>query len=80
MRLGEVGGGPLSGVVWVRVVEADDVEPEGAGLPLNFDELLRGDVVAVVRGVSAGVAAACRTSTRPPCSGRTRVQPFLSAL
>src|SRR5207244_3398187 len=55
---GEIGGGPLGGVVGVRVIETDDVERETAGLALDFDELLRGDVVAVVRGVGAGVAGA----------------------
>ena len=37
---GEVGRGPLRGVVGVRVVEADDVEAEAAGLALDFDQLL----------------------------------------
>ncbi len=55
---GEVGRRPLGRVVGVGVVEADDVEARAAGLALDFDELLRGDVVAVVRGVGAGVAGA----------------------
>ena len=38
--LGEVGGGPLRGVVGVGVVEADDVEREAAGLALDADQLL----------------------------------------
>ena len=58
MGFGEVGRRPLRGVVGVRVVEADDVEAEAAGLALDLDQLLRGDVVAVVRGVGAGVAGA----------------------
>ena len=58
MGFGEVGGGPLRGVVGVGVVEAYDVEREGAGLALDFYELLRSYVVAVVRGVGAGVAGA----------------------
>ncbi len=55
---GEVGGGPLGGVVGVGVVEADDVEAGLAGLALGGDEFLRGDVVAVVGAVGAGVAGA----------------------
>src|ERR1700679_1673161 len=55
---GEVGLGPLRGMVGVRVVKADDVQAEATRLALNFDQLLRGDVVAVVRGVGAGVASA----------------------
>ena len=56
--LGEVGGGPLRGVVGVGVVEADDVEAAVAGLALGGDELFGCDVVTVVRGVGAGVAGA----------------------
>ena len=52
---GEVGGGPLGGVVGVGVVEADDVEAELAAFALGGDELLRRDVVAVVGAVGAGV-------------------------
>ena len=55
---GEVGGRPLGGVVGVGVVEADDVEAAVAGLALRGDEFLGRDVVAVVRGVGAGVAGA----------------------
>src|SRR5258708_32185542 len=44
--LGEVGRGPLRGMVRVRVIKADDVQSEATRLPLNFDEFLRGDVVA----------------------------------
>jgi len=40
------------------VVEAYDVEAETAGLTLDFDELLRGDVVAVVCRVGPGVSGA----------------------
>ena len=58
MGFGEVGLRPLRGVVGVRVVEADDVEAVAARLALDFDQLLRGDVVAVVGGVGAGVAGA----------------------
>ncbi len=43
-------------MVGVRVVEADDVEAGGAGLALDADKLDGRDVVAVVRGVGAGVA------------------------
>src|ERR1700722_4986748 len=56
MGFGEVGLGPLRGVIGVRVVEADDVEPKAASLTLNPDQLMWGDVVTVVRRVSAGVA------------------------
>ncbi|HTF44621.1 MAG TPA: hypothetical protein VK641_12015 [Terriglobales bacterium] len=42
----------------MRVVEADDVQSQASRLPLNFDQLLRRDVVAVVCGVGAGVAGA----------------------
>ena len=55
---GEVGGGPLGGVVGVGVVEANDVEALIAGLALGGDELGGRDVVAIVRGVGAGVAGA----------------------
>src|SRR5215472_6031967 len=55
---GEVGVGPLRGVVGVGVVEADDVEALVAGLALGGDELFGSDVVAVVRGIGARVAGA----------------------
>ena len=44
-------------MVGVGVVEADDVEAAVAGLALRGDELFGCDVVAVVRGVGAGVAS-----------------------
>src|SRR5271170_922016 len=40
------------------MVETDDVQSQAAGLSLYLDELLRGDVVAVVRRVGACVAGA----------------------
>jgi len=46
------------GVVRVGVVEAYDVEALFAAFALGLDEFLRGDVVAVVGGVGAGVAGA----------------------
>ncbi len=58
MGFGEVGRRPLRGMVRVRVVEADDVQSQAACLPLDLHQLLRGDVVAVVRGVGAGIAGA----------------------
>ena len=53
---GKVGERPLRGVVGVGVVEAGDVEALAAGLALDFDQFERGDLVAVVGGVGAGVA------------------------
>jgi hypothetical protein len=53
---GEVGFGPLGGVVGVGMVEADDVFSALAGLALDFDQLFGVDVVTVVGGVGAGVA------------------------
>ena len=58
MGFGEVGGGPLGGVIGVRVVEAYDVEAELAGFALGLDELQWRDVVTVVGAVGAGVAGA----------------------
>ena len=58
VSFGEVGGGVLGGVVGVGVVEAYDVQALLAGFALGGDELLGGDVVAVVGAVGAGVAGA----------------------
>jgi hypothetical protein len=44
-------------MVRVRVVETDDIQPQSACLPLNLDQLLRSDVVAVVRGVGARITS-----------------------
>ena len=40
------------------VIEAYDVEAAGSAFALGTDEVLRGNVVAVVGGVGAGVAGA----------------------
>ena len=58
MGLGEIGGGPARGMVRVGVVEADDVFAALAAFTLDADEFLGIDVVAVVGGIGAGVAAA----------------------
>ena len=57
-----VGFGPLGRVVRVRVVEADDVLPALSPFALDADQLLGVDVVAVVGGIGAGIAAACGRS------------------
>ena len=58
MGFGEVGGGPLGGVVGMGVVEAYDVEAGFAGMALSGDEFLGSDVVAVMSAVGTGVAGA----------------------
>ena len=54
----EVGLGPLCRMVGMGVVEADNIFVACAAFPLDADELLRIDVVAILRGVGARVAAA----------------------
>ena len=56
---GEIGLGPLRGMVGVGVVETDDVLAAITALSLDADQFLGVDVVAVVGRVGAGVAAAC---------------------
>ena len=58
MGFGEVGGGPLRGVVGVGVVEADDVLAAVAAFALDADQVFGIDVVAIVGGVGAGIAGA----------------------
>src|SRR5580698_404775 len=53
---GQIGCGPLRGVVGVGVVEAGDAQAQLAGVALDFDELKGSDLIAVVSGVSADVA------------------------
>ena len=54
----EVSEGPPRGMVGVRVVEAGDVEALAHGVTLDLDYLHGRDLIAIVGGVSAGVAGA----------------------
>ena len=56
MGFGQVGCGPLCGVVGGGMVEADDVFAALAAFALDADEFFRVDVVAVVGRIGAGVA------------------------
>ena len=56
--LGQVGRRPLGGMVRMGMVEADDVFAALAAFTLDAHQFLGIDVVAVVGGVGAGVAAA----------------------
>lgn len=58
VRLLEVGPRPLRGVIWMGVIEADDVLVPLARLALDANELLGIDVIAVLGRIGAGVAAA----------------------
>src|SRR5579872_1479079 len=56
--LGEVGRRPLGGMVGVGMIEADDVLAAAAAFTLDSHQFLGIDIVAVVRGICTGVAAA----------------------
>ncbi len=71
---GEVGWGPLGGVVGVGVVETYDVEACGAGFALGLDQLERRDAIAVVGAVGAGVAGAEEFFDLDACWGSTAEQ------
>ena len=58
MSFGVVGLRPLGGMIGVGVIEADDVFAALASFPLDANQFLGIDVVAIVGGVGAGVAAA----------------------
>ena len=55
---GQIGLRPAGGMVGVGMVEADDVFTTLAAFALDADQFAGIDVVAVMRGVSAGIAAA----------------------
>src|SRR6266850_6384923 len=46
-------------MVWVRMIKADNIFSALASAPLDADEFLRVDVIAVVRRVVASVAGPC---------------------
>src|SRR5207302_9480135 len=56
--LGEIGRGPAGRMVGMGMVEADDVFAALSALTLDADQLARVNVVAVLQGVGAGIAAA----------------------
>jgi len=56
--LGEVGRGPLGGMVGMGMIEADDVLAAATAFTLDSHQFLGIDVVAVVRRIGSGVAAA----------------------
>jgi hypothetical protein len=60
MGLGEIGLRPLSRVVRVRMIEADDVFTALAAFTLDANQFARINVVTVVGGVCAGVTTARR--------------------
>src|SRR5579864_4892913 len=58
VRFLEIGLRPLRRMIGMGVIEADDVLVSLARLPLDANELLGIDVIAVLGGIGAGVAAA----------------------
>lgn len=54
-----IGFRPLGGMIGMGMVETDDVFSAVAAFALDADQFFRIDVVAVVSGIGAGVAATC---------------------
>lgn len=61
MRFGKISLRPPGGMIRVRMVKADNIFSAATAFALNAHELPRVDVIAIVGGIRARVAAAgCR--------------------
>jgi hypothetical protein len=75
----QVSEGPSCRVVGVRVVEAGDVEALTHGIALDLDYLDGGYLIAIVGGISAGVAGA-DSADDAPALGRGVAEKSAAAL
>jgi hypothetical protein len=65
VRLGEIGGRPLRGMVRMRMVEAGDLEVAAPRQTRYFNQLGGGDLVAAVGGIEANVGCMCERNNLP---------------